>query len=59
MTAPRITAEPCPGHARHWFAYYGWPGTSSPVCLRCGASNPNYAPERDPRRGEENRPRRL
>ena len=34
--------------ARHWFAYYGWPGSSSPVCVRCGAPNPRYDKDRDP-----------
>ena len=35
---------------RHWFAYYGSPGTSSPTCVRygCAAPNPNYDRERDP-----------
>lgn len=30
-----------------WFAYYGWVGSSSPVCVRCGRPNPNYRPEDD------------
>lgn len=37
----------CRGGARHWFTYYGLVGSSSPKCLRCGAQNPNYDPERD------------
>ena len=58
MSEERITAAPrCPGHQRHWYAYYGWVGSSSPTCVRCGAPNPDYAPERDPRAG--NHPRRL
>ena len=42
----------CPGHERHWFAYRGEVGTSAPVCQRhgCGQPNPNYEPDRDPRR---------
>jgi hypothetical protein len=28
--------------AIHWFTYYGWVGSSSPVCVRCGAPNPRY-----------------
>lgn len=40
----------CPGHARHWFAYYGRPGTSSPTCRRCDSPNPNYRPDDDPRK---------
>jgi hypothetical protein len=40
----------CPVQARHWFAYYGYVGSSSPVCVRCGAPNPNYRPDDDPRR---------
>ncbi len=35
---------------RHWFAYWGEVGTSSPVCRRCGEPNPNYRPDDDPRR---------
>ena len=38
----------CP--IRHWFAYWGYVGSSSPVCVRCGAPNPNYRPDDDPRR---------
>ena len=34
---------------RHWFAYYGQVGSSSPTCRRCDAPNPNYRPEADPR----------
>lgn len=30
----------CPGHGRHWFTVYGMPTTRSPVCVRCGATNP-------------------
>lgn len=44
MTTPR-----CPGHARHWFSYYGHPYTSAPTCRRhCGTPNPNYRPNDDP-----------
>ena len=43
----------CQWHARHWFAYRGQVGTSSPTCVRCGAPNPRYERERDPRAGEE------
>jgi hypothetical protein len=37
----------------HWFAYYGWVGTSSPTCVRddCEAANPRYEIERDPYAG--------
>lgn len=41
------TPQPRPACVRHWFTYYGSPGTSSPVCRRCGAENPRYDPERD------------
>lgn len=32
---------------RHWFSYYGAPGSSAPVCQRCGAPNPRYRPQAD------------
>jgi hypothetical protein len=35
---------------RHWFAYFGEVGSSSPVCVRCGAPNPHYRPEDDTHR---------
>jgi hypothetical protein len=38
------------GFSRHWFTYYGWPGSSSPTCVRCGVPNPKYDPDRDPKR---------
>lgn len=40
---------------RHWFAYYGQPGTSAPTCVRygCDARNPNYDPDRDPYAGAD------
>lgn len=38
----------CTRGARHWFAYYGWVGSSAPVCRRCGAPNPYYDRDRDP-----------
>lgn len=37
----------CGGYQRHWFAYYGRPGSSAPFCQRCGADNPHYRPEDD------------
>lgn len=37
-------------YMRHWFAYRGWVGSSSPVCIRCGTPNPNYDPDRDIKR---------
>lgn len=42
----------------HWYAYYGYVGTSSPTCVRygCDAPNPHYDPDRDPYAGQE-RPR--
>jgi hypothetical protein len=43
----------CIWHWRHWFTYYGQPGTSSPVCRRCAAPNPDYRPEDDPERPTE------
>lgn len=45
---------PCHGNARHWFAYRGMVGSSSPVCVRYGCSqpNPNYDPDADPFRSE-------
>jgi hypothetical protein len=42
----------CKNRARHWFTYYGWVGSSSPVCRWCGAPNPNYRPEDDMRKGD-------
>jgi hypothetical protein len=36
----------------HWFAYYGWVGSSAPTCQRCGVPNPHYRPEDDPFRDE-------
>lgn len=33
--------------ARHWYAYYGHVGSSSPCCVRCGHPNPRYNPNRD------------
>ena len=44
---------PCTRGARHWFAYYGWVGSSAPTCRHCGAPNPNYDIDRDPKAGEE------
>lgn len=42
----------CNTGGRHWFAYYGQVGTSAPTCVRgCGATNPRYRPEEDPKRG--------
>jgi hypothetical protein len=51
-SAGRVTRSTCAGGHRHWFAYPGQVGTSSPVCTRyaCDAVNPNYRPEDDPRR---------
>lgn len=44
----------CMGGARHWFAYPGQVGSSSPTCTRwgCNAANPNYNPDADTRAGE-------
>ncbi|QQO39406.1 hypothetical protein SEA_NAMAGO_5 [Microbacterium phage Namago] len=42
----------CRWGPRHWFTYYGRPGTSAPTCRRCGTENPNYDPNRDPERHE-------
>lgn len=33
----------------HWYAYYGFVGSSAPSCVRCGNPNPNYDPIRDPK----------
>lgn len=41
---------------RHWFAYTGQVGTSSPVCVRCGEPNPNYDPTRDTQPARRSRP---
>jgi hypothetical protein len=38
----------CRNGARHWYAYYGWVGSSSPKCLHCGEPNPKYDRDRDP-----------
>lgn len=45
---------------RHWFAYRGWVGSSSPTCTRygCDAPNPNYRPDDDPKRGDRLRAER-
>ena len=32
----------CPGHMRHWFAPAAY--IRSPVCVRCGATNPKPLP---------------
>lgn len=42
----RLQHTVCP--TRHWFAFYGYVGSSSPVCVRCGAPNPGYRPDDDP-----------
>jgi hypothetical protein len=42
----------CTRAARHWFAYFGYVGSSAPTCRRCGADNPRYRPEDDPFQGE-------
>lgn len=45
---------------RCWYTYYGWVGSSSPVCVRCGHPNPNYDSDRDlhtPRRPDDRRTR--
>jgi hypothetical protein len=47
-TTTAYTCRPGP----HWFAYYGWVRSSSPVCVRCGAENPRYRPNDDPFRKE-------
>lgn len=44
----RTLNTPCPRNARHWFAYYGWPGSSAPICRRCEWPNPKYDAHRDP-----------
>ena len=47
----RVIKAPCRGlFQRHWFAYRGSVGSSSPVCIRCGIDNPNYDPNRDIKR---------
>lgn len=42
--SPPPAATKCPGHRRHWFTAYGYPGTRSPYCVRCGAPNPYWKP---------------
>lgn len=32
---------------RCWFTYYGWVGSSSPVCRHCKRPNPHYRPNDD------------
>lgn len=44
-TAPRRCTA-----LRHWYAYRGQVGSSSPTCVRCGSPNPKYRPADDPRR---------
>lgn len=55
MTSP---VRPCTRGARHWFAYPGWVGSSAPTCTRygCDVPNPNYSPDADPKRVEEDMP---
>lgn len=40
----------CRSGLKHWFAYYGMVGSSSPACVRyrCEAPNPRYRPTDDP-----------
>lgn len=45
---PRAPRQQCAGGGYHWWAYYGFVGSSSPTCVRCEAPNPNYDPDRDP-----------
>lgn len=49
----RSPENQCRSGRRHWFAYYGQPGSSAPTCRRwpCEEPNPNYDPDRDPRAG--------
>lgn len=44
--AERDAPRRCAG--RHWFAYYGWVGSSAPTCRKCSAPNPRYNQDRDP-----------
>lgn len=39
-TTPIPARTPCPGRARHWFSLWGNVGLRSPVCVSCGAPNP-------------------
>jgi hypothetical protein len=42
------TRRGCPGHARHWFSVYGYPGLRAPACQRgCGAKNPRPLSEQE------------
>lgn len=43
----------CKSNMRHWFTYYGWVGSSAPTCRHCGAPNPRYDPDRDPKAGQK------
>jgi hypothetical protein len=43
-----VDGRRCTNGMRHWYAYYGYVGSSSPTCLHCGAPNPRYDPGRDP-----------
>jgi hypothetical protein len=45
---PRRKGSSCTAGERHWFAYYGCVGSSSPVCRKCGAENEHYDQDRDP-----------
>lgn len=38
-STPTISPK-CPGGQRHWFTVRGCVGLRSPICVRCGASNP-------------------
>lgn len=47
-TRTRTRMPRCQGNYRHWFAYYGWVGSSSPTCVHgCGTANPRYDATRD------------
>lgn len=46
MSSTKVT--PCRLAARHWYAYYGWVGSSAPECQHCGEPNPHYRPDDDP-----------
>jgi hypothetical protein len=41
-SAGRTIVVSCPsGYVRHWFTVHGRVGLRSPVCVRCGAENPD------------------
>lgn len=43
-----LTPSRCTRSARHWYARYGWVGSSAAFCQHCEAPNPRYRLLDDP-----------